>query len=90
MPFGVWEGGFLKRLFVQGRALQKTGFIRMRNACDVKGLRCPTRLARGAPSIWVGCLRPGGKAAPIGWRGKRRQPAAGFSRPACPAAGCTA
>ena len=51
MPFGVWEGGFLKRLFRQGRALQKTGFICMRNACDVKGLRCPTRLARGAPSI---------------------------------------
>ena len=41
MPFGVWEGGFLKRLFRQGRALQKTGFIRMRNACDVKGFAAP-------------------------------------------------
>ena len=48
------------------------------------------RIARGAPSNVVGRLRPGGRAAPIGWRGKRRQPAAGFSRPACPAAGCTA
>ena len=59
-------------------------------ACRKGCSHCCHRIARGAPSIWVGRLRPGGKAAPIGWRGKRRQPAAGFSRPACPAAGCTA
>jgi protein gp37 len=48
------------------------------------------RIARGAPSNGVGRLRPGGRAAPIGWRGKRRQSQAGFSRRACPAAGCIA
>ena len=65
--------------------------VALASACALVGIDCEIhRIARGAPSIWVGRLRPRGKAAPIGWRGKRRQPQAGFSRPACPAAGCIA